>query len=166
MDHQTAGWNINPSSYSTLDWKLLYCEIIKFLAPLCTRTYADFRGYIWWHCCKKEPIARRPTLRFDWLLKTFYEMCKKKESMYIYTYVYMYIKKRLFIQKWIFAAHLSLKLCLMNCFIKKLTRYKFDWNEFRGSFSRHKYINLYVLICKQSLAHPILPTYLNQKHCY
>ena len=75
----------------------------------------------------------------------------------------MYIKKRLFIQKCICAPHLSLKLCLMNWFIKKLTRYQFDWGQLRGLFSRHTYINLYLLICTYMKPKLSTSTYLTQK---
>ena len=105
----------------------------------------------------KKPIALSTELsrNYDNDFKFIDELNTKEKYVHI-QYTYLYIKKRLFIQKCICAPYLRLKLCLMNCFIKKLTRYKFDCSEMRGSFSRHTYINLYVLICtkcKQSLAH-------------
>ena len=51
-----------------MNWQILYCELIKFLASVhrgVYGTYADFRGTIWCQCCK---VRRLHTVSFDWHL--------------------------------------------------------------------------------------------------
>ena len=113
----------------------------KSYDPNVSRTRADFRAFLWVKEDKKS---------IDWAISdlcllccTFVDVFKTKECTYVCMY---YIKKRLFIQKPICEVYLQLKLCLMNCFIKKLTRYQFDWGK------ASLYISLYVLTI-WSLAH-------------
>ena len=136
---------------STLNWKLLYPEFMKFLTPLWLELAPVFVPSY-----ERKRVGRRQKAyrSSDWAISEmwslsckFTEEFKTKESRYVHRlHIYVH-KKRLFIQKCICAVYLWLKLCLVNCFIKKLTRYKFDWSAMTGSIRRHTYINFYVLIC-------------------
>ena len=110
------------------------------LWPQCVSNSRQFSCSYEWKKTKSLPFYRLSYLGF---VVHFVDVFKTKECTYVCMY---YIKKRLFIQKPICEVYLQLKLCLMNCFIKKLTHYQFDWGK------ASLYISLYVLTI-WSLAH-------------
>ena len=130
---RSRSWNENHScSWLKLTFKSHFLTILSTWPHYGTtvrKASSKFRKFT---APKKEPNALSTALRFgllrngnkyiDFIIARALSKRKKICSTYV---VHMYIK-RLFIQKCICTTHLALKLCLMNCFIKKMTRYQFD----------------------------------------